>query len=142
MPKLYFIPAAPNRAKISLAEALPPVRLLRESSVEPTHEEILEELMPVSRIWEHVSVLADGERLHLFCDDNGLAYSLPPNLRASLLYANATLKMSGRTPYSLEHILESAPDTAKFVRYSDYTLMIERSLFILGDCLLWTGDLS
>ena len=142
MSKLYFIPAAPNKPRLSLAEALPPVRLLRETPDEPSSEELMQEIKPISGIWEHVSVLVDGQRMHLFCDDNGHAFQLPPNLRASLLYINATLKFKGREPYSLAHILESTPDTAKFIRHSDYALMANESLFVVGDCVLWTGDLS
>lgn len=141
MPQLYFIPAAGDIRGGKSLLPLPPVNLLRDTDDEPTHEEIMAELSPPSGIWEHVSILADGNRMHLFCDDNGLAFKLPPNLRASLLYANATLKMSEREPYSLDHILTSS-EASRFCRFADYQLMSQRDLFVVGDCLLWTGEMT
>ena len=132
MPKLYYIPAG------SETDVLPSLRLLRASTAEPTHEEIMKELEPPSGIWEHISVLADGRRLHLFGDDNARAFELPVNLRASVLYANATLGQ----PYSLAHILESTEASNRFLRYQDYRKMRRLQLFVFGAALLWTGELS
>ena len=136
MPKLYFIPTSRDD------DVLPPVRLLRASTAEPTHEEIMKELVPVSGIWEHISVLADGRRLHLFGDDNARAFNLPVNLRASVLYANASLDNRGGQPYGLAHILESTEASDRFLRYQDYRKMRQFQLFVFGDALLWTGEMS
>jgi hypothetical protein len=130
MPKLYRLPhSAPT-------DPAPSPILIRDSTVEPTHEEIMEHLSPPSGIWEHVSVLLDDRRMHLFCDDSGHAFNLPINLRASLCYLSATI----REPYTLSHILKEEKD--KFITFDDYTIMRRRSLLIVGDALLWTGEMT
>lgn len=106
---------------------------------EPDHEDIMRILRPKSGIWEHVSILLDGKHAHLFVDDNGRAMQLEPNVRASIMYANNSLKKIGRQPYSLEHLLS---EEKKLASEEDVWFILDNSLIIVGPALLWTGDLS
>lgn len=106
---------------------------------EPDHEDIMKILQPRSGIWEHVSILLDGQRAHLFVDDNGRAFNLEPNVRASIMYANNSLKKIGRQPYSLEHLLS---EEKKLASWDDIQFILDNSLIIVGPALLWTGELS
>lgn len=112
------------------------VTLLRDNEDELTHKEILKWLEPPSGIWEHVNCRIDEKLVHLFCDDNGRAFDLPVNVRASVAYANHHLIK----PFSLETIVGLEKDFR--IWHTDAEIMLRRSLLVVGDCLLWTGEMK
>jgi hypothetical protein len=128
MPQLYRLAANPA--------PLGSVELIRESGEELTHEEILRELSPPSGIWEHVNCRIDDKLVHLFCDDNGRAFELPVNVRGSVAYANNHLIK----PFTLDQLL--APSSEFKIWHTDAQIMLRQGLIVVGDCLLWTGDLT
>ena len=66
----------------------------------PDYDQIKKELDPIfgNLAWEHVTVIADGERRDMFVDDTGLLMGLSLNVEATLIYQTNTLGFKPAAP--------------------------------------------
>lgn len=82
---------------------------------------------------EHVSVLWQGKRAHMFVDEEGLRKGLLRNERATRIYYNATLARRRSTNW----IYSDMAVDPKQQRIDE-----EPGFFIVGPALLWEGDMD
>ena len=94
---------------------------------------------------EHVNVLWQGQKRHMFVDENGLSKALKFNLRATRIYWNATLKRNKRTDLLYNDL--SVPcgigrDDLLAMKDSKSPLAILNHSVIVGTALLWEGEME
>lgn len=84
---------------------------------------------------EHVTVLYQGKRAHLFVDDEGALKGATPNKRASALYANATRSRGGERPELLYRDILKEPQPRDFLRDEKGQIAV-----ISGTALFWPAS--
>lgn len=84
---------------------------------------------------EHLSVLLDDKVHHLFFDENGLVDSTKkPNARASAIAGNRHLRGVRMSKMRYNDLTQEPPHPL--------TTMQSTGMMIVGDALLWTGDME
>jgi hypothetical protein len=83
---------------------------------------------------EHLSVLFEDKVHHLFFDENGLASDKKPNARASAIAGNRQLRGVRLNKLRYNDLTKEPPHPL--------TTMQSTGLLIVGDALLWTGDME
>lgn len=79
--------------------------------------------------WEHVTILYNGRRCHMFVDENGRFKNLSINPKATLLYQNIINERHKKPVYNDVMIWEPP-------------YHLDQNLLIVGNALFWTGELQ
>lgn len=83
---------------------------------------------------EHLSVLFGDTPMHLLFDENGLMSPRRPNDRASAIAGNRHLRGARMTKFRYNDLAATPPPAL--------ATLLATGMMIVGDALLWTGEME